>query len=137
MLKLLFMSFTALAADPVFISFIDSEQTVDLSKTPLKAALMTSYDCAPCHSLLTKLNKKCKALNITIFAAGTKKQVKAHLSPILSKNKNTPIFYGKDTVPFSNLGADLTPFYISTKGKKYEGERQVYKAILRDKACKK
>jgi hypothetical protein len=72
---------------------------------------------------------------VTIFVAGTQEQVKAHLKPFDYKNKNTPIFYGEDTVPFSNLGADLTPFYISKKGKKFEGEKQVYKAILKDKVC--
>lgn len=136
MFKLLFISLSALASSSIFTSFTDSKNTVDLSKKPpLRSTLLTSYDCAPCHKLLKKLNKKCKSLDISIFAAGTKEQLKEKLKPWL--DRKTPIFYGEDTVPFSNLGADLTPFYISKKGKKYEGERQVYKAILKDKVCKK
>lgn len=96
---------------------------------------MTSYDCPPCDALLKKLNKKCKSLDLHIFAAGTKKQLKNKLKSFL--DKKTPIFYGEDTSPFSKLGDDLTPFYISKKEKKYEGGKQVFKGILRDKVCKK
>jgi|GEM_PF-3284698 len=140
MLSLLFITFlsvlvahSSVLSTSVFTSLENSSSTIDLKTAKLTKALFIAHDCKSCHRLLLKIKRNCESLEVTTFAVGNKKNLKSKLR--LLKKLKSNIYIGSTTEAFSDIGIDLIPYYISSKGEKHESG--VYAAMMKDGACKK
>jgi len=139
LLMLVFCHRTSAAAQlpqSIFRALYNPKKTIDLSSQPLKRALFIAHDCSACHRLLKKLKKSCKRLdNVTVFAVGNTKNLKSKLRLLKKLKADSKVFTGSTTEAYSNIGIDLMPYFISSKGKKFE--THVFDGLVKDGVCVK
>lgn len=116
----------------VFTSLNNPSNTIDLKTAKLEKTTYMAHDCKGCHQLLKELKKNCSSLGVTTFAVGNKKNLKSKLK-ILNKLKS-PVYLGPTTQAYSDIGIDLMPYYISSKGERHEYD--VFSAMVKDGVCK-
>ena len=123
---------SSLLKTSVFSSIGNLSDTVDLETAKFKKSLFIAYDCASCHQLLRQLQKKCSAVDVTTFAVGNKKNLNSKLR-ILKKLKSK-VYTGSTTQAYADIGIDLMPYYISSKGRKHESN--ILSVMLQDSVCR-
>jgi hypothetical protein len=116
----------------VFSSLNSPSDTIDLQTAKLAKTTFMAYDCKGCDQLLKTLVKNCSSLDLRTFAVGNKKNLKSKLR-MLEKLKSK-VYIGTSTQAYSDVGIDLMPYYISSKGERHESN--IYTAMVEDGICK-